>query len=278
MEKYIACIKSSQNNRAADFFNQLKLNALFKDILFIEQISDIKNLNHHIKILIVLGGDGFTLRILHALFHFHRSEIKVYGINCGHLGFLMNDYNNVNDDCIKNIIADVKNARDVILNPLSIVITTKDDTEHNLIAINEISLLRQTYKTIHISVLINGIVRIQKLMGDGILLSTSAGSAAYNFSAGGPILPINSKLVSLTAINSFRPRSWKNAIIKDDSVVEFEISDFLNRPALACADFGQFYSVKKIKSFVNRGLNFTLLFNKNSHIEDKIINEQFSTT
>jgi NAD+ kinase len=123
---------------------------------------------------------------------------------------------------------------------------------------------------------VNGVLRIPNLSGDGALISTAAGSAAYNKSSGGTILPIQSRMLCLTGINPFRPKAWKSAVIPDSANFEFRLENVKERPALACADFNQYYFVNNVKAYINKKVSYILLFDKNFDIQEKILQEQFS--
>jgi NAD+ kinase len=267
----IACIASNINKKAIILKERIK-NKYNTEIIFIDELSEIKDMHLEKKIdsLIVLGGDGFMIRVLQILL-LNNLKIDVYGINCGHLGFLMNDFFNENKDLIEKI----NNADRIYLNPLKIKIKTKDKKEHEIFGINEISLLRQTYQSIHINIFVNDILEIEDLSGDGVLIATPAGSAAYNKSAGGSILPMSSDMVCLTAINPFRPRGWKSAILPDETKFKLYANYSKDRPALACADFQQYYFVDEVTAYIEKNIFYTLLFDQNSHIEKKIMKEQF---
>lgn len=267
----IGCISSCKSQKA------LKLKQDFskiydQKIIFIEQISQIKYHFSKDDVLIVLGGDGFMLRIIHHILKYN-IHVRIYGINCGNLGFLLNEHDKLQQI---DLLERVYHAIEIKLNPLKIELINKENHIQHIFAINEISLLRQTYQSIHINVFVNGILRISNLSGDGVLLASAAGSAAYNASSGGVILPINSKMISLTAINPFRPKGWKSAILNEKSEIEFVTIDSKQRPALACADFQQFYFVDRIKTSINQDSQYILLFDNLSHLEEKIMKEQFS--
>lgn len=262
----IGIIASHKNSKSMELLDLLT--RVYPNLTLYEEISSkLQNSD----IIVALGGDGFILRILHKIILCKNSP-KIYGINCGNLGFLLNNF----DPNIDNLIEKIEKATLVTLSSLKIEMEDKSGKLHTIHAINEISLIRQTYQAVNIKVSIDTQVKIQSLIGDGVLLATSTGSAAYNFSAGGVILPLESKLLTITAINAFRPRRWKYAILEDKSVVEFEVLDSVERPVLACADFHQFYHIRLVKAYLDTSMTYSLLFDPASHLSNKIMDEQFS--
>lgn len=271
----IFCIYSNRNEKAKsikDILNKKYNN----QIVLINDLLDIKTYSkkyNEINKIIVLGGDGFMIRVIHNILKFNL-KLEIYGINCGNLGFLMNNLEE--DDFLNTDLIEMINiAEKINLNPLEINLKTKNNINHKIFSINEISILRQTYQSINIDVFINNILEISELGGDGILIASASGSAAYNRSAGGIIIPIESKMVCLTAINPFKPRSWKAAILPDSTNFNLKIKNFNERPALACADFSEYYFVEEVQASINKSIEYTLLFNKNFHIEKKVMKEQF---
>ena len=165
-------------------------------------------------VIIVLGGDGFMLEAIKENLN---RNIPFFGLNYGSVGFLMNATND------KNIIERLNNAQSIEISPLKMTAVSHDGKSHSAIAINEVSLLRETHQAAKIKISIDGKIRLEELICDGILLATPSGSTAYNLSAHGPILPIDSDNLALTAISAFRPRRWKGAILNNKSTVKFEI-------------------------------------------------------
>ncbi len=180
--------------------------------------------------MIVLGGDGFMLQILHQMLDARR-VIPAYGINLGTVGFLMNRYRQNG-----KLAEKVAKARHISVSPLHMTAITQDGARHEHNAINEVSLLRETRQTAKIEVEVGGKIRIPELACDGVLLATPAGSTAYNLSANGPILPLGSNLLALTPISPFRPRRWRGAILPDKSKVVFRVLEPDKRPVAAVAD------------------------------------------
>lgn len=222
-------------------------------------------------VVIVLGGDGFMLRALHTLLA-RSIDIPVYGINCGTVGFLMNTFQ---FDPPQDLFEKLHLSHPIHLHPLTIKALTEKGTEEVAYAINEVSLLRQTPQSAKIRLFVDDIVRLETLIGDGILLSTPAGSTAYNFSAGGPILPLEANLLALTPINIFRPRRWHGALLPKSALVRFEILDALKRPVKCTADFHEITSLQSVSIQEDVSKTLMLLFDPEHTLERRIIEEQF---
>jgi len=218
---------------------------------------------------VVLGGDGFMLQTLHAMLDSDR-VIPVYGLNVGTVGFLMN--RNRNPD---TLLARIGRAKPVTISPLSMQATTQDGPQHRFCAINEVSLLRETRQTAKIEVSVDGKARIKELVCDGVLLATPAGSTAYNLSADGPILPLDSRLLALTPISAFRPRRWKGAILPDRSRVTFRVNEPNKRPVSAVADQKELRDVAEVSLEIAQDSELTLLFDPGHALDERIVAEQF---
>lgn len=221
-------------------------------------------------VLVVLGGDGFLLHVLHRMLDLDRVR-PAFGLNLGTVGFLMN--NNIGGK--RSIAERIARARHVEVTPLHMTATTQDNQEFSYYAINEVSLLRETRQSAKLEVKINGKVRMPELAGDGVLLATPAGSTAYNLSANGPILPLGSNLLALTPISPFRPRRWKGAILPDGAEVEFRVREPAKRPVAAVADQKEVRDVKDVRIRAARGKELTLLFDPGKTLEERIFAEQF---
>ncbi len=216
--------------------------------------------------IIALGGDGFLLEVLHdQLDH----ENPVYGMNFGSVGFLLNEYRN--DDLIER----VANSQRVDLHPLQMTVTDVQGAQHQAIAVNEVSLFRQTRQASKLRIIIDGVVRLPQLICDGALVATPAGSTAYNLSAHGPILPLESDLCALTPISPFRPRRWRGALLKRDTKILFEVLEEEKRPVSAVADFIEVRNAKIIEVAQDRSHSLTLLFDPNQDLQERILKEQF---
>lgn len=217
--------------------------------------------------VVALGGDGCMLDALHAVLG---RDIPVYGMNYGSVGFLMNDP--AEDDLPARLAA----AEKAIIHPLQATGMTAGGDAFESLAINEVSLLRQTRQTAKIRILIDDVERMAELAADGVLVSTPAGSTAYNFSAHGPILPIDSRLLALTPISAFRPRRWRGALLSHATNVRFEVIEPLHRPVAAVADNREFRDVHTVELSEASHLTLTMLFDPGRALDERIIHEQFS--
>ena len=179
------------------------------------------------EVIVALGGDGFMLQTLHGS---HGMDRPVYGMNRGTVGFLMNEYSET------DLLQRLEEAEEEVINPLRMRATTSDGTVHEELAINEVSLLRAGPQAAKLRITVDGRLRMEALVCDGALLATPAGSTAYNYSAHGPILPIGSDVLALTAIAAFRPRRWRGAILPQSAVVRFDVLEPEKRPVMADAD------------------------------------------
>lgn len=217
-------------------------------------------------IVVALGGDGFMLETLHR----HMDQQKpIYGMNRGSVGFLMNTFN---EDGLLDRLAAAEPAK---VHPLRMTATDTAGVEHQAHAINEVSLLRQTRFAAKLKIEIDGIERMQELVCDGALVSTPAGSTAYNVSAYGPIIPIGAGVLALTPISAFRPRRWRGALLPQTSTVTFEVSDPDVRSVSATADFTEVRDVARVGVSEDTSLNVTLLFDPEHDLEERIVKEQF---
>lgn len=218
------------------------------------------------EIVVALGGDGLMLETLHMLMD---RDIAVYGQNLGTIGFLMNDY--ADDDLVSRI----DQAVPTTIRPLSMVARDEQGITHEALALNEVSLFRASFQAAKIEVRVDGKTRLEEVVCDGILLATPAGSTAYNLSAHGPILPINSPLLALTPISPFRPRRWRGAILPDIAEVTFRANEYEKRPINAVADNVQFTNVVEVNVRQSRKHKATLLFDPGHGLEERVLNEQF---
>ena len=220
------------------------------------------------SVIVALGGDGFMLRALHRNLEF---GVPVYGMKLGAVGFLMNQYQP------ENLLARLDNAQAAILRPLLMRTLTEAGTSMTSLAFNEVSLLRQTKQAAHIRVSLNGIVKLPELVCDGILVSTPAGSTAYNLSAHGPILPLDSNVLALTPISPFRPRRWSGAILPDDVSVSLRVLEPEKRAVAAVADQFEVRDVVQVDVTLDRSRSLTLLFDPEHALDERIAMEQFAT-
>lgn len=218
--------------------------------------------------VIVLGGDGHMLQVLHQLLE-NRRDIPAYGMNRGTIGFLMNSWN------LHDLPGRLERAKSFSVRPLTTEITTISGQKFTLPAINEVSLLRETRQAAKLEISVNGRAVIPELICDGILVSTPAGSTAYNLSANGPILPLDSSLLALTPISPFRPRRWKGAILPDRYVIKINILEAGKRPVSAVADQREIRDIAQVEVGLDRNRALTLLFDPEHALDDRIAMEQF---
>jgi NAD+ kinase len=217
-------------------------------------------------IIVALGGDGYMLEAIHRnMGH----SLPIYGMNRGTVGFLLNSFHE--DDLLERL----ENAHEVKLRPLRMRVTSDSGTQTDAYGFNEISLLRQTRQAANLRVSIDGKVRIDKLMCDGCLVATPAGSTAYNLSAHGPILPIGSGVLALTPISAFRPRRWQGAVLPQEAQIHLEILDHYKRPVSAVADAHEVRNVAEVLISVAPEREATILFDPDHNLEERILNEQF---
>ena len=243
-------------------FDKTKTSIKLKSLLTKKiNITTLKKSN----IIVVLGGDGFMLHTLKRLYHLKK---PFYGINSGNYGFLMNKFSN------QNFIKNLNTSNSVKIYPLQMTVVNKNNQTKKSIAINEISILRQSKQASSISVTANKKNIIKKLISDGVLVSTPAGSTAYNLSAHGPILNLDSRKLAITPISPFRPRRWKGIIVSDKSKILIKNLDVNKRPINAVADNFEVRNAKIIKIQANKKISFELLYNKNNSLHKKIKIEQ----
>ena len=217
------------------------------------------------NLIIVIGGDGFMLKILKRN---QNSSKLFYGINSGNYGFLMNKFSP------KYTIKNFSKAKMVTISPLELVVKNKKGLKKKLIAINEVSILRQSRQAAYLSIKTGAKTIIKKLISDGVLVSTPAGSTAYNLSVHGPILSLHSKKLSISPISAFRPRRWKGKIISDKSIIRIKNLNPIKRPISAVADNLEFRNAKSVKIKINKKIKFNLLYDSNRSLQKKIKIEQ----
>ena len=246
---YLVFDKTKSSLRIKSFLN--------KDI----QTTTLKRSN----IIIVLGGDGFMLQTLKKFYKFKK---PIFGINSGNYGFLMNKFSK------KNFLKNLETLNNIKIYPLQMTVKTKNNQIKKSIAINEVSVLRQSRQASSISITANKKNIIKNLMSDGVLVSTPAGSTAYNLSAHGPILNLDSNKLAITPISPFRPRRWRGTIIGDKSNIVIKNLDSDKRPISAVADNFEVRNAKRITIVSNKKITFNLLYNKNNSLYKKIKIEQ----
>ena len=218
-----------------------------------------------LDLIIVIGGDGFMLKTLKK----NKGAKKIfYGINSGNYGFLMNKFSS------RKTIKNLKKAKMISISPLEMVVKNSKNQKQKHLAINEVSILRQSRQAASLSIYNGSKQIIKKLVSDGVLVSTPAGSTAYNLSVHGPILSLNSKKLSISPISPFRPRRWKGRVINDKSKILIKNLDSKKRPISAVADNLEVRNAKNIVINTNRKIKFRLLYDRNRSLQKKIKLEQ----
>lgn len=218
-------------------------------------------------IIVALGGDGFMLQTLH---RYMDRKVPIYGMNRGSVGFLMNAFDE--DNLLRRLDA----AEPIALNPLRMIAYDINGTEHQAIAINEVSLLRETRMAAKIRIRVDGVVRMEEIICDGVLVSTPAGSTAYNNAVHGPIIPLGADILALTPIAAFRPRRWRGALLPSTAAVDFEVLEAKGRKVSAVADFTEVRDVTKVSIAKDHDHELTLLFDPEHRLEERILREQFA--
>jgi NAD+ kinase len=216
--------------------------------------------------IVALGGDGLMLQTMHA--HLN-SRIPIYGMNRGSIGFLLNDYH------ADNLKERLEAAETTIIHPLRMSAYDKHGAKHEALAINEVSLFRQIYQAAKLRIKVDGKVRMDELICDGVLVSTPAGSTAYNLSAHGPILPISAPLLALTPISPFRPRRWRGALLPNDARVTIDVLEPDKRPVSAVADHTEFRDVVKVDVMEESGIDIFMMFDPGHTLAERVLAEQF---
>ena len=219
------------------------------------------------QIIVALGGDGFMLETLHATL---ADQKPIYGMNRGSLGFLMNEYSE--DGLLERIAA----AERAVIHPLAMVAVDSKRRNHRALAINEVSLLRQTRQTAKLRISIDGKVRMAELVCDGAMVATPAGSTAYTLSAHGPIIPIDAKVLALTPISAFRPRRWRGALLSQTARVTFEVLEADKRPVSAVADNVEVRDVVEVHVSEDRSISLAMMFDAGRSLDERVLTEQFS--
>ncbi|MFQ5973199.1 MAG: NAD kinase [Alphaproteobacteria bacterium] len=218
-------------------------------------------------VIVALGGDGFLLQTLR---HYIDRDVPIFGMNLGSVGFLMNDYS------AEKLPERLAAAERVVLHPLRMATRTLGGEAREALAINEVSLLRETYQAAKIEIRIDGVVRMPELICDGVLVATPAGSTAYNLSAHGPIVPITAEILALTPISAFRPRRWRGALLPRSAVVTFVIHEADKRPVSAVADDTEVRDVAEVVVREDRDATPCLLFDPGQNLAERILKEQFT--
>jgi NAD+ kinase len=217
-------------------------------------------------VIVPLGGDGFMLETLHRYVGTGR---PIFGMHRGSVGFLMNSYR------VEELAERIATAQPVKLSALEMNVTDEAGNSSCAIAFNEVSLLRETRQAAKLRVRVDGVVRIEELLADGILLATPVGSTAYNLSAHGPIIPLGADILALTPISAFRPRRWRGALLPRGAKVRIEALETDKRPVSAVADFTEVRDVVTVEIRENREISMTLLFDSDANLEERVLKEQF---
>jgi NAD+ kinase len=217
-------------------------------------------------IIVAIGGDGFMLQTLHR--HL-QNNVPIFGLNRGTVGFMMNEFRT------GNLLDRLAAAEEVVLHPLKMTTKNIKGRKKTALAINEVSLLRQTRQAAHLEISVDGRVRIDELICDGALVCTPAGSTAYNYSVHGPILPLGSDVLGLTPISAFRPRQWRGAIMPCNAHIRFDVLDCDKRPVSAVADHTEVRDVVSVEIGEDRSTKIRLLFDPEHNLEERILREQF---
>jgi NAD+ kinase len=255
--KLIACIADS-SSKAQRAYQMLKEQY---------QFIDLENDTIMPDVVVVLGGDGFMLHSLHSFMHLN---IPLYGMNAGTVGFLMNSFSE------NNLLERLNSSKCTNVHPLKMTAITEEGKIYTALAINEVHLFRETNQTAKIQITVDNHTRMEEMIGDGVLVATSAGSSAYNFSAGGAIIPLGAGILALTPISPFRPRRWRGALLPHTVTINFEVKEPAKRPVSASADFIEVRNVVsvEVKEVPNKKLR--ILFDPDHSLEERIISEQFA--
>lgn len=216
--------------------------------------------------IVALGGDGLMLQTLHRFMH---DRIPIYGMNRGSVGFLMNVYRE--DD----LIGRLQRAEITRIHPLAMTATDKAGVKYQALAINEVSVFRETYQAAKLRITVDGQERLDEMICDGVLVATPAGSTAYNLSAHGPILPISARLLALTPISPFRPRRWRGALLPDTATIGIEVRESDKRPVSAVADHAETRSVTDVQIASARHIELLMMFDSDHGLAERILSEQF---
>jgi NAD+ kinase len=217
-------------------------------------------------LVVALGGDGFMLETLHGQMP---RGLPIYGMNLGTVGFLLNSFG------IDDLDERLARAHEVSLHPLRMEATATDGTRVSGIAINEVSIYRETRQAARLAIEIDGVARLPELVCDGVLIATPAGSTAYNLSAHGPILPLGANLLALTPISPFRPRRWRGALVPNEARFTVRVLDPVKRPVSAVSDYTEVRDVETVEIWEDRSIGLRLLFDPEHHLEERILKEQF---
>lgn len=217
-------------------------------------------------VILVLGGDGFLLHTIHEFLHLNK---PLYGMNCGTVGFLLNEYRP------DGVTERIKEALKLDLPLLRVEAETISGQTRSLLAFNEMSIVRYSGQSLNLRVFIDGKKQLEKYVGDGLIYATPAGSTAYNLAIRGPILPLTANVLALTPVSPFRPRRWFGAVVPSSTILEIEVLDPEKRPAGASADFTEIRDVRRVRTMLNEKAMVTVMFDERHSLHDRIVSEQF---
>ncbi len=218
-------------------------------------------------VIVALGGDGFMLETQH---RYLRQNKPIYGMSRGTVGFLMNEFS------IEDLPARLERAHGTVLHPLRMRAESIHGDTQEALAINEVSMLRETRQAAKIRISVDGVVRVDELICDGVLVATPAGSTAYNLSAHGPIIPLGANILALTPISAFRPRRWRGALLLHEATVRLEVIEHDKRPVSAVADYTEVRDVASVEVAVDHATAINLLFDPEHNLTERILSEQFT--
>jgi len=218
-------------------------------------------------VVLALGGDGLMLHALHSYMHLNK---PIYGMNCGTVGFLMNEFG------VEKLAERIVSANSFVLHPIAMKAMTTEGKVEEALAFNEVAIIRASGQSANIRVSIDDVERLEKYIGDGLIVSTAAGSTAYNLSAHGPIIPLGSNLLALTPVSPFRPRRWKGALLPHTSAITMVNLDPEKRPLVTTADFRDIFNVVSVTVREDQSHSVQMLFDKDHSLEERIIREQFT--
>ena len=218
-------------------------------------------------VIVALGGDGFMLETQH---RFLRQSKPIYGMSRGTVGFLMNEFG------LDDLSARLERSHATVLHPLRMRAETIHGAMREALAINEVSMLRETRQAAKIRISVDGVVRVPELICDGVLVATPAGSTAYNLSAHGPIIPLGANILALTPISAFRPRRWRGALLLHEATVRLEVMEHDKRPVSAVADYTEVRDVASVEVAVDHATAIHLLFDPEHNLTERILSEQFT--
>ena len=217
-------------------------------------------------VIVALGGDGLMLQTLH---RFMKAPKPIYGMNKGSVGFLMNEFRD--DDLLQRL----ENAHRSVIHPLLMTAWDCEGVQHTAYAINEVSMLRQTYQAAKLCISVDNRIRLAELVSDGVLVATPAGSTAYNLSVNGPILPLNTPLLALTPISAFRPRRWRGALLPNQAKITIDILEPDRRPVSAVADHTEVRGVTRVNAALDKSIGLIMLHDPGHSLDERILREQF---